>query len=152
MAPPNHEAMKPQDNPVVTSAEGRPLENPAASLQIRSQYGRGGLTLLQDTQLIETLAHFPRERIPERVVHAKAAGAWGEFEVTHDVSDLTDANFLDTVGKKTPVLARISTVGGEKGSADTVRDVRGWALKLFTEEGNQGKPAPKPVMNTLAIF
>lgn len=139
MAPPNHEAMKVPSHPVVTSAEGRPIENPSASLQIRSRYGGGGLTLLEDTNLIETLAHFPRERIPERVVHAKAAGAWGEFEVTHDVSDLTDTKFLDTVGKKTPVLARISTVGGEKGSADTVRDVRGWALKLFTEEGNQGE-------------
>lgn len=60
------------------------------------------------------------------MVHAKAAGAWGEFEVTHDVSDLTDANFLSHVGKKTKVLTRISTVAGEKGSSDTVRDVRGW--------------------------
>jgi catalase len=69
-------------------------------------------------------------------VHAKAAGAYGEFEVTHDITSITSANFLSEVGKKTPVLARISTVGGEKGSSDTVRDIRGWALKLFTDEGN----------------
>lgn len=71
-----------------------------------------------------------------RVVHAKAAGAWGEFEVTNDVSSLTSAKFLNGVGKKTPVLFRLSTTGGEKGSADTVRDVRGFSVKFFTEEGN----------------
>jgi catalase len=71
-----------------------------------------------------------------RVVHAKAAGAWGEFEVTHDISHITSANFLNKVGKKTKVLARISTVAGSKGSSDTVRDIRGWALKFFTDEGN----------------
>jgi catalase len=71
-----------------------------------------------------------------RVVHAKAAGAWGEFEVTNDVSSLTSAKFLNGIGKKTPVLFRLSTTGGEKGSADTVRDVRGFSVKFFTEEGN----------------
>jgi catalase len=71
-----------------------------------------------------------------RVVHAKAAGAWGEFEVTNDISSLTSAKFLNGVGKKTPVLFRLSTTGGEKGSADTVRDVRGFSVKFFTEEGN----------------
>jgi catalase len=70
-------------------------------------------------------------------VHAKAAGAYGEFEVTHDISDITSAKFLGQVGKKTPALARISTVGGEKGSADSARDVRGWGIKLYTDEGNQ---------------
>ena len=123
------------------------MRDPSATLQIRSRFGGGGLGLLEDTALIETLAHFPRERIPERAVHAKAAGAYGEFEVTHDISDLTDAAFLTGVGKKTPCLARISTVGGEKGSADTVRDIRGWALKLFTEEGNQDF-----VFNDLPVF
>ena len=77
--------------------------------------------MLQDTQLIETLAHFSRERIPERVVHAKAAGARGYFEVTHDISDITDADFLTGIGKKTELLTRISTVGPERGSADTIR-------------------------------
>jgi len=93
--------------------------------------------LLQDTQLIETLAHFSRERIPERMVHASAVGAWGEFEVTHDVSHLTSAKFLNGIGKKCKVLFRVSTVGPERGSAETVRDVRGWGTKFFTEEGNQ---------------
>ena len=72
----------------------------------------------------------------QRVVHAKAAGAWGEFEVTNDISHLTAAKFLNSVGKKTPILFRLSTTGGEKGSADTVRDVRGFSVKFFTEEGN----------------
>lgn len=93
--------------------------------------------LLQDTQLIETLAHFSRERIPERTVHARAVGAMGEFEVIHDVSDFTDAAFLTGIGKKSPILMRVSTVGPGRGSSDTQRDVRGWALKIKTEEGNQ---------------
>jgi len=116
-------------------------------LQIRASHGNGGLSVLCDTQLIETLAHFARERIPERSVHAKAAGAWGEFEVTHDASDLTDAKFLNGIGKKTKVLIRISTVAGEKGASDTVRDVRGWAMKFFTEDGNQDF-----VFNDLPVF
>ncbi|KAF5012199.1 hypothetical protein FDECE_1715 [Fusarium decemcellulare] len=121
--------------PVYTLAEGCPQPNNATSVQLRNGSG-GGLVLLQDTQLIETLAHFARERIPERVVHAKAAGAYGEFEVTDDCSDLTSASFLSSVGKKTKCLLRISTVGPERGSADTVRDVHGWAMKLYTDEGN----------------
>ncbi|KAM0374337.1 hypothetical protein ACHAPY_008579 [Fusarium culmorum] len=80
-------------------------------------------------------------------VHAKAAGATGEFEVLEDLSDITDANFLSEKGKKTPMLMRISTVGGEKGSADTVRDVRGWSTKLYTEEGIQDF-----VFNDLPVF
>ena len=103
--------------------------------------------ILADTQLIETLAHFPRERIPERGVHAKAAGAWGEFEVSDDVSHITDANFLTGKGKKTPLLARISTTAGEKGASDTVRDIRGWSMKLFTAEGNQDF-----VFNSVPVF
>lgn len=82
------------------------------------------------------MAHFDRERIPERVVHAKGAGAHGYFEVTHDVTKYTKAAFLNRVGKKTPVFARFSTVGGEKGSADSERDPRGFAVKFYTEEGN----------------
>lgn len=80
-----------------------------------------------------------RKRYPNsinRVVHAKAAGAWGEFEVTNNISSLTSAKFLNGVGKKTPVLFRLSNTGGDRGSADTVRDVRGFAVKFFTEEGN----------------
>jgi catalase len=118
-----------------TLAEGVPLPHNDTSVQLRNKNG-GGLVLLQDTQLLETLAHFSRERIPERVVHAKAAGARGYFEVTHDISDITDADFLTGIGKKTELLTRISTVGPERGSADTIRDFHGWAIKFKTAEGN----------------
>lgn len=91
---------------------------------------------MQDVHLLEKLAHFDRERIPERVVHAKGAGAGGHFEVTADVTRYTKAKFLSRVGKRTEVFARFSTVGGEKGSADAERDPRGFAVKFYTEEGN----------------
>lgn len=95
-----------------------------------------GPAMLQDVHLLEKLAHFNRERIPERVVHAKGAGAGGYFEVTRDVSKYTKAKFLSEVGKRTEVFARFSTVGGEKGSADAERDPRGFAVKFYTEDGN----------------
>lgn len=98
--------------------------------------GQRGPTLIQDVHLLEKLAHFNRERVPERVVHAKGAGAHGYFEVTNDVSKYTKAAFLSEVGKKTPMFIRFSTVAGELGSADTVRDPRGFAVKFYTEEGN----------------
>ena len=98
--------------------------------------GIPGPTLLQDTALMEKLAHFNRERIPERVVHAKGAGAYGVFEVTHDVTRFTCADFLSEIGKKTDVLVRFSMMSGEKGSADTLRDPRGFAVKFYTCEGN----------------
>lgn len=98
--------------------------------------GHFGPTLIQDVHLLEKLAHFNRERVPERVVHAKGAGAHGVFKVTKDVSGLTKAKFLSEVGKETPVFLRFSTVAGELGSSDTVRDPRGFAVKLYTEEGN----------------
>jgi catalase len=98
--------------------------------------GSRGPTLIQDVHLLEKLAHFNRERVPERVVHAKGAGAHGYFEVTNDVTKYTKANFLSEVGKRTPVFVRFSTVAGENGSADTVRDPRGFAVKFYTEEGN----------------
>ncbi len=82
------------------------------------------------------MAQFNRERVPERVVHAKGSGAFGYFEVTRDASQWTKAAFLNQVGKRTPVLLRFSTVAGEQGSADTARDPRGFALKFYTEEGN----------------
>ncbi|KAI2702724.1 hypothetical protein CBS147354_9724 [Penicillium roqueforti] len=119
-----------------TLAEGCPFASNNTALLMRNRPGTGGLGLLQDTQLIETLAHFNRERIPERVVHAKAVGAYGEFEATEDCSNLTSASFLSKVGKKTPILLRVSTVGPESGSADTSRDVHGWAMKMYTDEGN----------------
>src|SRR5213079_2166923 len=88
-----------------------------------------------DHYLIEKMAQFNRERVPERVVHAKGAGAYGFFEVTNDISQFTRADLFQP-GKRTAVLARFSTVAGELGSADTVRDPRGFALKFYTEEGN----------------
>jgi catalase len=98
--------------------------------------GPRGPILLADTHLIDKLAKFDRERIPERVVHAKGAGAHGYVEVTHDVTKYVKANFLSQIGKRTPMFARFSTVAGERGSADTDRDPRGFALKFYTEEGN----------------
>ncbi|WP_367305629.1 catalase [Alicyclobacillus acidocaldarius] len=98
--------------------------------------GPRGPVTLEDVHLIEKLAHFNRERIPERVVHAKGTGAYGYFEVTHDVTRYTRAAFLSEIGKRTEVFVRFSTVGGEQGSADTERDPRGFAVKFYTEEGN----------------
>ncbi|KAK4868063.1 hypothetical protein LT330_007261 [Penicillium expansum] len=125
------------DNKYYTLAEGCPVASNKMAVMIRDRKRQGGgLGLLQDTHLIETLAHFSRERIPERVVHAKAVGSYGEFEATRDCSDFTCASFLSKVGKKTSVLQRVSTVGAESGSADTSRDVHGWSMKLYTDEGN----------------
>lgn len=98
--------------------------------------GERGPALLQDLHIVDVISSFARERIPERVVHAKGAGAFGEFEVTHDITKYCAAKVFDTIGKKTPVAVRFSTVGGELGSADTVRDPRGFAVKFYTEEGN----------------
>ncbi|KAI9163084.1 Peroxisomal catalase [Paramyrothecium foliicola] len=144
MALPSHSGA---DAPLYTLANGQPSDNPGTARVIRHGDSNGGLVVLADVQLVEVLAHFARERIPERSVHAKAAGAFGVFEVLEDVSDLTDADFLTGVGKKTRILTRISTVGGEKGSSDTVRDVRGWATKFYTNEGVQDF-----VFNDLPVF
>ncbi len=95
-----------------------------------------GPVLLQDNYLIEKMAQFNRERVPERVVHAKGTGAFGYFEVTADVTEWTRAAFLNKVGKRTPMLIRLSTVAGEQGYPDTDRDPRGFAMKFYTEEGN----------------
>ncbi len=116
----------------LTSNFGSPVPNDQNSLTAGAQ----GPILMQDVHLLEKLAHFDRERIPERVVHAKGAGAYGFFEVTEDVTKYTKAKFLSKVGKKTDLFLRFSTVGGEKGSADAERDPRGFALKFYTEEGN----------------
>ncbi len=120
------------ENNELTTSFGIPISDNQNSLTA----GSTGPILLQDFHLIEKLAHFNRERIPERVVHAKGAGAHGYFEVTNDVTPWTKAKFLEKVGKQTPVFVRFSTVAGEKGSADTVRDPRGFAVKFYTEEGN----------------
>ncbi len=98
--------------------------------------GPRGPVLLQDFILQENLAHFVRERIPERVVHAKGTGAYGKFTVTHDITKYTKAKLFSKIGNSCKMFARFSTVGGEKGSADTERDPRGFALKFYTEDGN----------------
>lgn len=108
---------------------------PAVSDRNSLTVGQDGPIVLHDHHLVETLAHFNRMNVPERRPHAKGSGAFGELEVTEDVSKWTKADFLQP-GKKTPMLARFSTVAGELGSPDTWRDVRGFALKFYTEEGN----------------
>jgi len=117
---------------VLTTGFGIPVGDDQNSLTA----GERGPVLMQDVHLLDKLSHFDRERIPERVVHAKGAGAGGYFEVTADVTKYTKAKFLSEVGKRTEVFARFSTVGGEKGSADAARDPRGFAVKFYTEEGN----------------
>ena len=116
----------------LTTAWGSPVADDQNSITA----GERGPILMEDVHLLQKLAHFNRERIPERVVHAKGAGAHGYFEVTNDVTKYTRAKFLSEVGKKTDLFIRLSTVGGEKGSADTARDPRGFAIKFYTEEGN----------------
>ncbi|XP_068210848.1 catalase-like [Palaemon carinicauda] len=128
-----NEYKKKQTNPeVLKTSQGCPLADKLNSLTV----GPRGPILLQDIQLLDEMAHFDRERIPERVVHAKGAGAFGYFEVTHDITKYCKANLFSEVGKRTPIAVRFSTVGGESGSADTARDPRGFAVKFYTEEGN----------------
>jgi catalase len=119
--------------PTFTNSNGCPIPGDAFATQ---RVGKHGPLLLQDFNLIDSFAHFDRERIPERVVHAKGSGAYGVFEVTDDITDIVSSKFLDTVGKKTKTFTRFSTVGGESGSADTARDPRGFSTKFYTEEGN----------------
>jgi catalase len=98
--------------------------------------GRRGPMLLQDVWFLEKLAHFDREVIPERRMHAKGSGAFGTFTVTHDITKYTKAKLFSEIGKKTEMFARFSTVAGERGAADAERDIRGFALKFYTEKGN----------------
>ena len=121
-----------KDKKQLTTSAGIPVGDNQNSLTA----GPRGPLLVQDWQLFEKHAHFNRERIPERVVHAKGAGAYGYFEITHAVTRYTRARFLSEVGKRTEVFVRVSTVGGERGSADSARDPRGFAVKFYTEEGN----------------
>lgn len=115
----------------MTTTAGNPISDNQNSLTA----GERGPVLLQDYQLIEKLAHQNRERIPERVVHAKGSGAFGVLEITEDISKYTKAKVLQK-GEKTKMLLRFSTVAGERGAADAERDVRGYALKFYTREGN----------------
>ncbi|MCU7799218.1 MAG: catalase [gamma proteobacterium symbiont of Lucinoma myriamae] len=109
---------------------------PVADNQNVLTAGKRGPMLLQDIWFLEKLAHFDREVIPERRMHAKGSGAYGTFTVTNDISKYTKANLFSEVGKKTDVFARFSTVAGERGAADAERDIRGFAVKFYTEEGN----------------
>ncbi|XP_074004804.1 catalase [Numenius arquata] len=117
---------------VLTTGAGNPVGD---KLNIMTVGPRGPL-LVQDVVFTDEMAHFDRERIPERVVHAKGAGAFGYFEVTHDITQYCKAKVFEHIGKRTPIAIRFSTVAGESGSADTVRDPRGFAMKFYTEEGN----------------
>ncbi|NUS58408.1 MAG: catalase [Streptomycetaceae bacterium] len=128
---------------VLTTEAGAPV----ADNQNSAQAGAGGPLLIQDQYLLEKLARFNRERIPERVVHARGSGAYGFFEVTDDVSAYTRAHFLGAVGRRTEVFLRFSTVAGNLGASDAVRDPRGFALKFYTEEGNYDL-----VGNTTPVF
>jgi catalase len=116
----------------LTTSAGAPIADNQNSMTA----GPRGPVLIQDYQLIEKLAHQNRERIPERVVHAKGWGAHGTFTVTGDITKYTKAKIFSDIGKKTEMIARFSTVAGELGAADAERDVRGFALKFYTEEGN----------------
>lgn len=115
-----------------TTATGTPVGDNQNSITA----GKRGPTLLQDTWLLEKLAHFDRERIPERVVHANGSAAYGELTITNDITKYTKADIFNKVGKKTKAFLRFSTVAGERGAADAERDVRGFALKFYTNEGN----------------
>ncbi len=119
-------------NPQLTTNQGRPIGDNQNSVTA----GRRGPITLDDFHHFEKSAQFNRERIPERVVHAKGSGAHGHFLVTHDISKYTKAKLFSKIGNTCPMFARFSTVGGEKGSADTARDPRGFSLKFYTEEGN----------------
>ena len=127
----------------LTTNQGVPVSDNQNSLTV----GERGPVLLQDVHLIEKLAHFDRERIPERVVHAKGAGAHGYFQVFKSMAKYTCAKFLQDPKKKTPVFVRFSTVVGARGSADTARDPRGFAVKFYTEDGNYDL-----VGNNLPVF
>ncbi|XP_020604902.1 catalase-like isoform X2 [Orbicella faveolata] len=117
---------------VLTTGTGCPIDTKTATMTA----GPRGPILLQDAQFLDEMSHFDRERIPERVVHAKGGGAFGYFEVTHDITKYCKAKIFEKIGKTTPCVVRFSTVGGESGSADTARDPRGFAIKFYTDEGN----------------
>ena len=127
----------------LTTNQGVPVSDNQNSLTV----GERGPVLLQDVHLIEKLAHFDRERISERVVHARGAGAHGHFQAYKSMEKYTCAKFLQDPAKQTPVFVRFSTVVGSRGSADTVRDPRGFAVKFYTEEGNYDL-----VGNNLPVF
>src|SRR6195952_985778 len=121
-----------QSGDYLTTAQGLRLPDTDHSLKA----GERGPTLMEDFHLREKITHFDHERIPERVVHARGAAAHGVFESYGTASSVTKAGFLAEAGRQTDVFVRFSTVAGSRGSADTVRDVRGFAVKFYTDEGN----------------
>ncbi|XP_065211364.1 catalase-like [Planococcus citri] len=126
----NYKTSATKTNTLVTGY-GTPFASASASLTAGPQ----GPLLLQDSDLIDEITHFDRERIPERVVHAKGAGAFGYFECTHDITKYTKACVFSKIGQRTDLAIRFSTVAGENGSADTIREVRGFAVKFYTPDG-----------------
>lgn len=120
------------DNQALTTNQGTKISDDQNSLKLGSR----GPTLLEDFIMREKITHFDHERIPERIVHARGSAAHGYFELYKSLSSITKADFLQNAGEKTPVFVRFSTVQGSRGSADTVRDIRGWATKFYTQEGN----------------
>ena len=126
---------KPPSSPVcpaLTTAAGAPVPDNQNTMTA----GPRGPVLLQDVWHLEKLAHFAREVIPERRMHAKGSAAYGSFTVTHDITKYTKAKIFSQIGKKTELVLRFSTVAGERGAADAERDIRGFAVKFYTEEGN----------------
>lgn len=120
------------EHPEIRTAQGAPVENNQDAMTA----GKRGPLLMQDVWFLEKMAHFDREVIPERRMHAKGSGAFGTFTVTHDITKYTKAKIFSEIGKKTEMFARFSTVAGERGAADAERDIRGFALKFYTEDGN----------------
>ncbi|WP_170754859.1 catalase [Ruegeria lacuscaerulensis] len=118
--------------PKLTTAFGAPVPDNQNIITA----GRRGPALLQDVWFLEKMAHFDREVIPERRMHAKGSGAYGTFKVTHDITKFTRANIFSKIGKETEMFVRFSTVAGERGAADAERDIRGFAMKFYTDEGN----------------
>ena len=119
-------------NDLLTNNAGAPVVDNENALTA----GPRGPMLLQDTWVLEKLAHFDREVIPERRMHAKGSGAYGTFTVTHDITRYTKASLFSQIGKKTDLFMRFSTVAGERGAADAERDIRGFAIKFYTDQGN----------------
>ncbi len=116
----------------LTTKAGAPVPNNTDAITVGAQ----GPMLMQDVWYLEKMAHFDREVIPERRMHAKGSGAFGTFTVTNDITKYTAAKLFEIIGKKTAVFVRFSTVAGERGAADAERDIRGFATKFYTEEGN----------------
>lgn len=126
-----NKGQRPAGGPNATSPSGQPIATENTSITV----GQNGPVVLNDIHLIEKLAHFNRERVPERTPHAKGHGAFGELHITNDVSKYTKAKLFQP-GTVTPMMGRFSTVAGEQGSPDTWRDVHGFALRFYTEDGN----------------